>query len=74
MSDPRDDPRNHLTIRFARCLGSVNATSSAMLNQIERFGTFENAIRSGHGETLRLQMHEINSCMRVIDRMLKGGG
>lgn len=53
-----------------RNVGALLDGAAAMKKQVERFGGIENALREGHGTTLKQQVTEMASVLRVLQRRL----
>jgi len=55
---------------FHRLIGNIGDTARAIELQVDRLGGIDSAMRQGHGETLKGQLAEIGSSLRVLTRRL----
>ena len=55
---------------FNRLVGGIGDTARQMELQVQRLGGIASAIQQGHGDTLRGQIAEIASSIRVLQRRL----
>lgn len=55
---------------WERSIGALVDTSGAMKKQVDRFGGIEKALQEGHGTTIKQQLGEIASVLRVLQRRL----
>ena len=55
---------------FERLVGSIGDNARAMELQVKRLGGISSAMQQGHGTTLRGQLAEIGSSLRVLQRRL----
>jgi len=58
------------TPAFTRMVSAIGDTARAMELQVQRLGGVEAALQRGHGDTLRQQLHDIQSSARVLQRRL----
>lgn len=55
---------------WERSIDLLIDSSQSMKKQVDRFGGIVNALGNGHGTTLKQQMNEMSSVLRVLQRRL----
>jgi hypothetical protein len=53
-----------------RTIDGIIEYGQSMKNQVERLGGIGNALGQGHGETLKVQLTELASIVRTLQRRL----